>query len=185
MPATTDKKPNVSIRNCEAGDMAAIQRIYAHYVENSLASFEEMPPSAEEMANRRDIILQKNHPYIVAEMDGKVVGFAYASTFRPRSAYRFTVEDSIYVDPAVIGKGIGSALIERLINICSEMGFHQMVAVIGGNENSYSIKLHERFGFVQAGILDDAGYKFERWVNAIIMQRSLVQITGEDEEPAI
>ena len=171
--ATIDSNNNIIIRNCTPDDMADVQRIYAHYVENSFASFEEVPPDVGEMKNRFDTIMQKKHPYIVAVLDGKIVGFAYASTFRTRSAYRFTVEDSIYVNPEVIGKGIGSMLIENLIEMCREMGFHQMVAIIGSSENSYSVKLHERFGFKQAGILNEAGYKFDRWVNTVIMQRML------------
>lgn len=169
----TNKRADILIRNCTLNDMVDVQRIYAHYVEHSFASFEEVAPNIQEMTNRRDTILQKNHPYIVAVLDGKVVGFAYASTFRPRTAYRLTVEDSIYVDPAATGKGIGSSLIENLINTCTTMGFRQMIAVIGGTENSASIKLHERFGFKQVGILDETGYKFERWVNTVIMQRTL------------
>ncbi|MDH5187905.1 MAG: GNAT family N-acetyltransferase [Rhodospirillaceae bacterium] len=171
--ATEKQSANISIRNCEAGDMAAIQRIYAHYVENSFASFEEVAPDTQEMTNRLQMVLQKGHPYIVAQMDGVVVGFAYASTFRARSAYRHTVENSIYVDPTATGKGIGSSLMENLINICSKMGFCQMIAVIGDTENNASINLHKKFGFTQAGILHASGFKFERWVDTVFMQRSL------------
>ena len=171
--STSQKTPEISIRNCEVGDMSAIQRIYANYVENSFASFEELPPSTEEMTGRREIILQKNHPYIVAEINGAVVGFAYATTFRPRSAYRHTVENSIYVDPEATGKGVGSMLMQDLINICGKMGFRQMIAVIGDTENNASIGLHEKLGFVRAGVLRATGFKFGRWVNTVIMQRGL------------
>lgn len=163
----------IIIRDCEATDMDAVTRIYAHHVEQSLASFEETAPDIQEMAHRRDIILQKNHPFMVAEINGRVLGFAYASTFRPRSAYDHTVENSVYVEPSATGQGVGSKLIEQLINTCTELGFRQMIAIIGDTENHASIRLHERFGFKQVGLLSATGFKFGRWVDTIIMQREL------------
>ena len=167
------QKVEIIIRDCRAGDMDAVTRIYAHHVEQSLASFEETAPNAEEMTARRNAILQKKHPFIVAEMGGEVLGFAYASTFRPRSAYDLTVENSVYVDPSATGRGIGSSLIEELINACTELGFRQMIAIIGDTENHASIRLHERFGFKQVGLLTATGFKFGRWVDTVIMQRGL------------
>ncbi len=169
----TTQSVEIIIRNCQAGDMDAVTRIYAHHVEQSLASFEETAPDVQEMTNRRDAILKKKHPFMVAEIEGKVLGFAYASTFRPRSAYDYTVENSVYVDPGATGQGIGSSLIEELINTCSELGFRQMVAIIGDTENRASIRLHERFGFKQVGLLNGTGFKFGRWVDTVIMQRGL------------
>ncbi len=163
----------IIIRDCEATDMDAVTRIYAHHVEQSLASFEETAPDEKEMTRRRDVILQKNHPFMVAEINGRVLGFAYASTFRSRSAYDRTVENSVYVEPSATGQGVGSKLIEQLINTCTELGFRQMIAIIGDTENHASIRLHERFGFKQVGLLNATGFKFGRWVDTVIMQRRL------------
>ncbi|MCK5546988.1 MAG: N-acetyltransferase [Rhodospirillaceae bacterium] len=163
----------IIIRDCEAADMDAVTRIYAHHVERGLSSFEETAPDVQEMTGRHYAILQRNHPFMVAEINGRVLGFAYASTFRPRSAYNFTVENSVYVEPSATGQGIGSKLIEQLIDTCTELGFRQMIAIIGDTENHASIRLHERFGFKQVGLLNATGFKFGRWVDTVIMQRSL------------
>lgn len=169
----TKQAGKIIIRDCQTADMVAVQRIYAHHVEQSLASFEETAPDVSEMTTRRQSIVKKNYPYIVAEIDGNVLGFAYASTFRPRSAYRHTVENSVYVEPDATGQGVGSALLEELIDTCARLGFRQMVAVIGDTENHASIALHERFGFERVGLLGATGLKFGRWVDTIIMQRQL------------
>ena len=164
---------DITIRNARPDDVEAIQRIYAHHVENGKASFEEVAPSVDEIAIRRQNILNFGTPYIVAEWNGEVHGFAYAGSFRPRSAYRHTVEDSIYVDPATTGKGIGSALLSNLIERCTQLGFRQMVAVIGGADNLASINVHKRQGFEEVGHLKSTGFKFGGWVDTIIMQRPL------------
>lgn len=163
----------ITIRDSRLEDLAAIQRIYAHYVEKSFASFEETAPDLTEIANRRDQVLALGAPHIVAVMDGEVHGFAYAFKFRPRTAYRHTVEDSIYVDPQATGNGIGTKLLTELIDRCTRLGYRQMVAVIGGKANAASINLHKRQGFKEAGVLTSAGFKFGAWVDTVIMQRPL------------
>ncbi len=164
---------NIVIRDARPEDCAAVQRIYAHHVENGTASFEEAAPDVDEILGRRNGVLAFGAPYIVAQWNGEVQGFAYASKFRPRSAYRHTVEDSIYVAPTATGRGIGAQLLGALIERCTQLGFRQMVAVIGGSDNAASINLHKRLGFTQAGVLKSTGYKFSTWVDAILMQRPL------------
>lgn len=163
----------IVIRDSRLEDMADIHRIYAHHVENGTASFEEIAPNQETLAQRRQNVLDSNAPHIVAELNGTVHGFAYAATFRPRSAYRHTLEDSIYVDPQATGKGIGSKLLGELVERCTQLGYRQMVAVIGGGQNVASINLHKRHGFEQAGHLKSTGFKFGAWVDTVIMQRQL------------
>jgi L-amino acid N-acyltransferase YncA len=154
-------------------DVSAVAAIYAHYVRHSTASFETEPPNDAEIANRRARILQFGLPWLVAEVDGAIAGYAYAGPYRPRAAYRFTVENSIYVDPACAGRGIGSALMARLLEDCEAWGARQMIAVIGGSDNYASIKLHQKFGFRHTGTLPAAGFKFGRWVDSVLMQRAL------------
>ena len=164
---------SVSIRDATEEDLAAVQAIYAHHVNHGLASFEEVPPDIAEIARRRDVARENGLPYLVADSDGAVRGFAYASPFRTRSAYRYTVEDSVYVGPAALGAGIGSALLSALIEQCSERGFRQMMAVIGDSANEASIGLHAKHGFVQVGLFPSIGFKFGRWVDTVRMQRPL------------
>ncbi|MBI1354341.1 MAG: GNAT family N-acetyltransferase [Acidobacteria bacterium] len=161
------------VRESAEADIAAIARIYGHHVLHGSATFELEPPDEAEMARRRAAILEAGLPYLVAEIDGRVVGYAYAGAYRPRPAYRFTVEDSVYVDPACIGKGCGKALLGALIERCEQGPWRQMIAVIGDSGNAASIGLHERFGFRHAGTLLKVGYKFERWVDTVLMQREL------------
>jgi len=172
---------HIAIREAHSKDATAIQRIYAHHVENGTASFEETAPSVGVIAQRCKAVLDAGAPYIVAELNGEVHGFAYAANFRPRSAYRHTVEDSIYVDPETTGKGIGSLLLSTLIEHCTQLGYRQMVAVIGGGQNVASINLHKRQGFEQVGHLKSTGFKFGAWVDTVIMQRSLGP--GDDTLP--
>ncbi len=174
-------KDAITIRNAQPDDVEAIQRIYAHHVETGTASFEEVAPSTDAIAARRQKIIDAGAPYIVAVWDGEVHGFAYAGSFRPRSAYRHTVEDSIYVDPQATGKGIGSALLSDLIERCTQLGYRQMVAVIGGAQNVASINLHKRQGFEEVGHLKSTGFKFGAWVDTIFMQRALGP--GDDTLP--
>ena len=161
------------VRPSRGADVAAIAAIYGHHVLHGVASFEEVPPSAAEMGCRRDEILALGLPYLVAERTGRVVGYCYAGLFRTRSAYRFTLEDSIYIDPAEIGRGIGRKLLQPLIEQCAECGYRQMVAVIGGSETVASIRLHRALGFVLIGVLPAIGFKFGRWIDTVLMQRAL------------
>ncbi|MCR4378479.1 MAG: GNAT family N-acetyltransferase [Rhodospirillales bacterium] len=163
----------ITLRDSRPEDLADIQRIYAHHVERGTSSFEEIAPDVNELATRRQSVLDIGMPHIVAELNGKVQGFAYANRFRPRSAYRYTVEDSIYVEPAATGNGIGTQLLTELIERCTRLGFRQMIAVIGGAGNLASINLHKRLGFTVAGQLKATGFKFGTWVDTILMQRAL------------
>lgn len=163
----------ITLRDSKPEDVADIRRIYAHHVESSTSSFDEVAPSVDEIATRRQSILELGMPYIVAELNGKVQGFAYANKFRPRSAYRHTVENSIYVEPAATGNGIGTKLLTELIERCTRLGFRQMIAVIGGAGNVASINLHKRLGFTIAGHLKSTGFKFGAWVDTLFMQRAL------------
>jgi phosphinothricin acetyltransferase len=138
-----------------------------------LASFEETPPDIDELRRRRDDILACGLPYVVVECGGVIGGYAYAGPYRTRSAYRFAVEDSIYVAPDLIGKGIGRLALTEIIERCTAAGLRQMVAVIGDSANAASIALHERLGFRQAGVLTAVGFKFGRWVDSVLMQRAL------------
>jgi len=166
------------IRPSRDEDVAAIAAIYGYHVLHGVASFEETPPAIEEVARRRAEIVTRGLPYLVAERAngtdrGRVVGYCYASLFRPRSAYRFTIEDSIYIDAAEVGRGIGRLLLEPLLLRCAELGYRQMVAVVGGRETIPSIRLHEALGFTQVGVLPAVGFKFGRRIDIVLMQRAL------------
>ena len=154
-------------------DLPTIAAIYAHHVLNGLASFEEVPPEIEEIARRRGDIVARGLPYLVAEADGKVLGYCYAGPFRPRVAYRYTLEDSIYIDPAAVGRGLGRVLLSAVLARSEELGYRQMVAVIGGRETVASIRLHAALGFTEVGVLTGVGFKFGRWVDSVLMQRAL------------
>lgn len=170
------------LRSADTADMAAVQSIYAHHVLTGTGTFEESAPTVEDMLARRQAILERDLPFLVAGRGGRVEGFAYASTFRPRSAYRFTVEDSVYVDPAAVGLGIGRCLLQRLVDRCTDIGQRRMIAVIGDSANVRSIRLHESVGFRRAGVLPSAGFKFGRWLDAVFMQRPLGE--GDSTLPA-
>jgi L-amino acid N-acyltransferase YncA len=161
------------IRPSRDDDIAAITAIYGYHVLHGLASFEEVPPPAEEIGRRRADIVGRALPYFVAERGGRVVGYCYAGPFRPRIGYRFTLEDSIYVDQSEVGRGIGRALLTPLLARCAELGYRQMVAVIGGRETVASIRLHQALGFAQVGVFEAVGFKFGRWVDIVLMQRAL------------
>ena len=165
--------PAILVRPSADADVPDIARIYGHHVLRGLASFEEVAPAVEEMARRRADILSKGFPYLVAEEAGQVVGYAYCSAHRPRSGYRFSVEDSIYVAPGRGGAGIGSLLLPRLVDAATALGARQMIAVIGDSANHGSIRLHARFGFRHAGTLEAIGFKLGRWVDSVLMQRAL------------
>jgi L-amino acid N-acyltransferase YncA len=161
------------IRPSRDDDVGAIAAIYGYHVMHGVASFEEVPPAVEEVARRRGEVVAGGLPYLVAERAGRVVGYCYASQFRPRVGYRFTLEDSIYVDAAEIGRGVGRALLEPLLARSTALGYRQMVAVIGGRGTIPSIRLHEALGFSHAGILPAVGFKFGRWIDILLMQRAL------------
>ncbi len=161
------------IRPSGDDDVASIAPIYAESVKTGTASWEYEPPSVEEFAARRREILAKEFPYFVAELDGNVVGYSYASSYRARIGYRFTVEDSVYVSPVVGGRGVGKALLNRLIDACRERGFRSVVAVIGDSNNRASIALHEACGFHVVGVFPELGYKFDRWLDSVQMMRKL------------
>jgi L-amino acid N-acyltransferase YncA len=163
----------ILVRDAAAADMPAIQAIYAHHVLHGLATFEEVPPSVAEMADRRAAVLKAGLPYLAAEIDGAVVGYAYATAYRPRPAYRFTVEDSIYIAHGLGGRGIGAALLGALIVRCERGPWRQMLAVIGNSGNAGSIALHRRLGFEPIGTLHAVGFKLGRWVDTVLMQRAL------------
>ena len=161
------------VRPASAADVAAIQSIYAHHVLHGLASFEEEAPSVAEMRSRYDNIVAGGFPYLVVEEAGEVLGYGYCSLYRTRSAYRYALEDSIYVRKDVHGKGVGSALLRELIARCEKLGYRQLIAVIGDSANSASISLHSSHGFLRVGTLRSAGFKFNRWVDSVLMQRPL------------
>jgi phosphinothricin acetyltransferase len=173
MTAVAAAMTGAGARPATPADMAAIQRIYAHHVLTSLATFEEVPPDEAEMNRRREEIVGRGLPYLVIEREAKVVGFAYAGPYRTRSAYRYTLEDSIYVAPEVVGQGYGRALLSELLLQCTKLGFRQMIAIIGDSQNGASMRLHERLGFRRAGVLTGVGFKFGRWVDGLVMQLPL------------
>lgn len=161
------------IRPAEPRDLAVIQAIYAHHVLHGLGTFEEIPPPESEMAQRLAAVVETNLPWLVAEIEGAVAGYGYAGLFRTRSAYRFTVEDSLYVAPAHTGRGVGGALLGALIARCTAQGLRQMVAVIGDSDNAASIGVHRKHDFRDAGQLAAVGWKHGRWVDVVFMQRAL------------
>jgi len=161
------------IRAATFADIPAITRIYAHAVRHGTASFELEPPDETEMSRRMKAVLDGKFPYFVAEIDGKVAGYAYASLYRTRPAYRFTVEDSVYVAPDIHRRGIGKALLVKLIETCTALGFRQMIAVIGDSGQAASIGVHRACGFSDAGNLRSIGWKFGRWLDTPLMQLTL------------
>lgn len=164
----------VLVRDSRREDVPTITRIYAHWVEHGLGTFELEPPGVEEMSARREAVLAGGFPYLVSTDDaGAVTGYAYAAPYRTRPAYRFTVEDSIYLAPEGAGKGIGRALLEALIARCEAASCRQMIAVIGDSGNAPSIKLHTALGFRHAGVLRSVGWKHGRWVDCVMMIRPL------------
>ncbi len=163
----------IAVRDSTESDLPAIAAIYAHAVLHGSASFEIEPPGEAEMARRRADVLGHGLPHLVATRDGAVVGYAYAGLYRPRPAYRHTVEDSIYVAPHAQRCGVGRALLPALIGRCAAAGRRQMIAVIGDSANAGSIALHRAFGFRDAGVLEAVGFKFGRWLDSVLMQRAL------------
>jgi len=161
------------VRDAVKADMEAVARIYGHYVEHGLATFEEVPPTATEMLARRSNALAIGAPYLVAAIDGEVVGYCYATPYRARPAYRHTLEDSVYVAAGLGGRGVGGALLAELIARCEAGPWRWIVAIIGDSGNAASIALHRRHGFEPVGTLRSVGFKLGRWVDTPIMQRVL------------
>lgn len=184
MSATTMRATTTSaltLRPATPDDIPVIAAIYGPNVRDGIASFEYEVPDEAEMARRQAAILIAGYPYLVATINGAVVGYAYASAYRTRPGYRFACENSVYVSPAAQGKGVGRALLDRLIDDCTASGYRQMIAVIGNLGNHGSIALHRAAGFTVVGVLPSIGWKLGRWVDCVLMQRPL----GEgDRAPA-
>lgn len=160
----------VTVRDATEADMAGVRAIYVEAVLHGLASFEEVPPSLDDMLARRAKVLGQGLPWLVAEMGGRIAGYAYASSYRERSGYRYTIEDSVYVATDMQGRGVGRALLAALLARCNVGPWRQMIAVIGDSENRGSIALHESLGFRMVGTLQAVGFKLGRWVDSIYMQ---------------
>ena len=163
----------LTIRSSRHADVPAITAIYAHFVDTGTASFETEPPDEAEMHRRREALLHGNFPFVVATLGGRVCGYAYAGPYRTRAAYRYSVENSVYVEHAAQRRGAGTALLHALIRDCTNLGFRQMVAIIGDSAQAASIRLHRAAGFEKAGTLRNVGFKHGRWLDSVLMQRRL------------
>lgn len=161
------------VRPAVSQDLPALLSIYAHHVRHGLGSFEEETPSLAEMKRRYEEVTGSGLPYLVAEENGEILGYGYCALYRARSAYRFTLEDSVYVKQDMQRKGIGKAMLGALIVRCADLNYRQLIAVIGDSANVASIAVHASLGFVRAGNLRSSGYKLDRWVDAVLMQRPL------------
>ena len=161
------------IRPSTEADLPAITRIYGHHVLNGTGTFETTPPTEDEMAARRADVLGKNLPWLVVEQDGQVLGYAYGNWFKPRPAYRFSVEDSIYMAPEAAGKGLGRALLTELLAQLERGGTRKVMAVIGDSNNAGSVGVHRALGFTLVGTVASCGWKFDRWLDIVIMEKTL------------
>jgi L-amino acid N-acyltransferase YncA len=166
-------QPALLIRPSNAADAPRLTAIYSHHVLYGTGTFELEPPDEAEIARRRDDVVSKGLPWLVAQQAGTVVGFAYANHFRPRPAYRYCLEDSIYLDTDALGQGVGRALLAELLARCEALGARQMLAVIGDSENLASIGVHRALGFEHTGLIKASGWKFGRWLDVVLMQRPL------------
>ncbi len=177
MPHSLKTEPNTDdtlfIRDAQESDMPEITEIYRHHVLNGTASFEEIAPDVGTITTRFDSIRDHGLPYLIAEHKNAIVGYCYASLYRPRSAYRHTVENSIYLAADCIGLGIGSQLMSALIARCEAGPWRQMIAAVGDSANVASIRLHQKHGFTHIGVFKDVGFKFDRWLDSVLMQRPL------------
>lgn len=169
------------IRSCQPADLPAVTAIYAHHVSHGSGSFELEPPSLQDMAQRFANISELGLPWLIASRNDEVLGFAYGGQFRPRPGFRYLVEDSVYIHADHMGHGLGVALLAELIRLCEQAGKRQMLAVIGDSANVASIALHAKLGFVHAGLLKSSGWKHGRWLDTVLMQRSLG--TGHTADP--
>lgn len=167
------------IRDAMPADLPAIAAIYASEVRDHVNTYEYDVPDEAEMQRRMQGIVEAGYPYLAAEIDGQVTGYAYASSYRARAGYRFTVENSVYVAAGRQGHGIGAALLERLIAECEARGYRQMIAVIGEPTNTASIRLHEKFGFQLIGVFRGIAWKHGRWLDTVQMQRALGPGNGD------
>lgn len=163
----------VTVRDATAADIPYIQQIYAHHVLSSTTTFEEVPPTEQEMLQRMEKVREYQLPWLVAEQQGRILGYCYAGPYRPRPAYRYTIEDSIYLADGESGKGIGQLLLAALVKRCEQGPWRQMIAVIAGTQNESSIILHRKLGFSHVGTQPDTGYKFGQWIDVVFMQRAL------------
>jgi L-amino acid N-acyltransferase YncA len=173
LPMTREAAVPAIIRPSRDDDIAPIRQIYAHHVLHGLASFELEPPDAAEIARRRQTVISAGYPHLVAERDGEIVGYAYAGPYRPRPAYRYTAENSVYVRHDCLGQGVGKSLLAALIPACDARGLRQLIAVIGDSAHHASIELHRRAGFEMIGTIRSSGFKFGRWVDTVLMQKAL------------
>jgi phosphinothricin acetyltransferase len=164
---------SLAVRDAAPRDFGPIHQIYAHHVSNGFGTFDEVPPSRTDMEQRFVEVTSLGLPYLVAVDDSDILGYAYASPYRPRSAYRFTVEDSIYVAPEAHRRGVGALLLNNLVARCAAAGMKQLIAVIGDSGNLPSVALHQRCGFRHVGVMSDVGFKRGRWLDTVIMQRAL------------
>jgi L-amino acid N-acyltransferase YncA len=174
-------QPTLLLRPSTEADLPAITRIYAHAVVHGTGTFELDVPDEAEMARRREAVLGHGLPWLVAERAGQVLGYAYANHFRPRRAYRFCLEDSIYLDEAARGHGIGRVLLAELLAQCEARGARQMLAVIGDSANAGSVGVHRACGFEDAGVFKAAGWKFGRWLDVVLMQKALGEGAATDQ----
>jgi L-amino acid N-acyltransferase YncA len=161
------------IRPATPEDASEIARIYGHHVRYGFGTFEESPPTAEDMEQRRRAVADRGLPWLVAEGRDALLGYAYASPFRPRAAYRYTVEDSVYIAPEAVGQGVGRSVLTAVLQACEAAGLRQVMAVIGDSENAASIALHRSLGFHHAGLGRSVGFKHGRWVDILWMQKAL------------
>ena len=173
---------SLMLRDAQPADLPTIAAIYAESVENGVASYELVPPSLGEMTNRFEAITGQGYPYVVAEEAGRIVGYAYASAFRTRPAYRWLVEDSVYLPPEARGRGLGRMLLHELVRRCTDLGFRQMLAVIGGAHPA-SVAVHRAAGFTECGRMSATGYKHGRWLDTVLMQLSLGSGAATDPDP--
>jgi L-amino acid N-acyltransferase YncA len=162
-----------TVRAAVPADLEAVAAIFAYYATSTVTTFEEVPPTVADWQRRLDDLADRNLPFLVADQDGTVTGYAYASPWRPKPAYRYTVEDTVYISPARTGHGLGRALLAALLTECEQAGARQVIAVIADTGSDASVELHRRLGFTPAGRLRRAGFKHGRWIDTVLMQREL------------
>ncbi|MFC5834680.1 GNAT family N-acetyltransferase [Nonomuraea insulae] len=172
--------PQAIIRPALPADLKAVAEIFEHYVSHTVITFEQTPPPAADWQRRLDDLAARGMPFLVAERSGDVAGYAYAGPWRAKPAYRYTVENSIYLAPDLTGMGLGSALLGALVDRCAAAGFRRMIAVIADSGSRASLTLHERFGFTHAGRLTGVGHKHGRWIDTVLMERALTPFTSHD-----
>jgi phosphinothricin acetyltransferase len=172
-----------TIRPSRDSDLPAITAIYSHHVQHGTGTFETTPPTEAEMTGRRADVLSKGLPYLVAEDGGQVLGFAYCQWFKPRPAYRFSAEDSIYLHPDAAGKGLGKALLAELVGQAQASGIRKLIAVIGDSNNASSVGVHRSLGFTHVGTLKSCGWKFDQWLDCVLMEKTLGE--GDTTPPEV